>query len=369
MAPVKATRKRKSNQSTSSVEDQMIPTMMGSPHRSPIKKRRLGLSLAQKQALIDNLQLEITERARRLRAQYNIQAQQLRSRVEMRVNRIPTALRKAKLGDLLAKSLQPQPPRPKSAYPARPPPVPAKDGTSLKPITRKPVPAKDAPTAGRKRLSTEISGADKENQDAVENPKKRVRGAPATAEPAPIQPGQILSPTSSNTRFVPRDRPASPTKSMISRPASPLKGPPKASTNILSSMVEKAKGTRPAIGTRKATTSSTASSNMGPPTTRTRQAAAPSRPPTAASTRGRRKVSATSEASDGSTATVVKKAPATRAAASRPASRAAKPAAPPPAKRTVMSTLKSATTKKPPASKATTTPATTGTGRTLRKRG
>ncbi|KAI6087865.1 Borealin N terminal-domain-containing protein [Hypoxylon rubiginosum] len=370
MAPVKATRKRKSNQSTSSVEDQMIPTMTGSPHRSPIKKRRLGLSLAQKQALIDNLQLEITERARRLRAQYNIQAQQLRSRVEMRVNRIPTSLRKAKLGDLLAKSLQPQPSRPKSTYPVRPPPVPAKDGTSLRPITRKPVPANDAPTAGRKRLSAEISGADKENQDAVENPKKRVRGAPAAAESAPVQPGQILSPTSSNTRIVPRERPASPTKSMISRPASPLKGPPKASQNILSSMVEKAKGTRPAVGTRKTTTSSTASSNMGPPTTtRTRQAAAPSRPPTAASTRGRRKVSATSEASDGSTATVVKKTTATRAAASRPASRAAKPAAPPPAKRTVMSTLKSATTKKPPASKATATPASTGTGRTLRKRG
>ncbi|KAI4869331.1 Borealin N terminal-domain-containing protein [Hypoxylon rubiginosum] len=371
MAPVKATRKRKSNQSTSSDEDRMIPTMMGSPQRrSPIKKRRLGLSLAQKQALIDNLQLEITERARRLRAQYNIQAQQLRSRVEMRVNRIPTALRKVKLGDLLEKSLQPQqPPRPKPAYSARPPPVPAKDGTSHKPLPRKPVPTNDAPTAGRKRLSTEISGADKENQDAVENPKKRVRGAPAAAESAPIQPGHILSPTSSNTRIVPRERPASPTKSMITRPASPLKGPaPKASSNILSNMVEKAKGTRPAAGTRKATASSTTSSNTGPTATRTRQATAPSRPPTAASTRGRRKVSATSEASDGSTATVVKKTTATRATATRPASRAAKPAAPPPTRRTVMSTLKSATSKKPPASKATATPAATGTGRTLRKR-
>ncbi|KAI1770897.1 Borealin N terminal-domain-containing protein [Hypoxylon cercidicola] len=366
MAPVKATRKRKSNQSSSD-EDQMIPTMKGTPQRSPIKKRRLGLSLAQKQALIDNLQLEITERARRLRAQYNIQAQQLRSRVEMRVNRIPTALRKAKLGDLLAKSLQPQPPRPKSTYPVRPPPVPAKDGTSLKPISRKPVPTNNAPAAGRKRMSTEISGADKENQDAVENPKKRVRGAPAAADSAPIQPGQILSPTSSNTRIAPRERPASPMKSMISRPASPIKPPPKASSNMLSSMVERAKGTRPAVGTRKATASSTASSNTGPTTTRTRQAAALSRPPTAASTRGRRKVSATSEASEASTATVVKKTTGTRPAASRAASRAAKPAAPPPAKRTVMSTLKSATTKKPPASKAA-APATTGTGRTLRKR-
>ncbi|KAI1373630.1 Borealin N terminal-domain-containing protein [Hypoxylon crocopeplum] len=364
MAPVKATRKRKSDQSTSSIEDRKIPTMKGTPQRSPIRKRKMGISLAQKQALIDNLQLEITERARRLRAQYNIQAQQLRSRVEMRVNRIPTSLRKVKMGELLSKSLQPQqqqrqPPRPpKSAYVARPPPVPAKDGTSPKPIQRKPVPTSKTVT-GHKRLSGEISGADKENQsDAVENPKKRLRGAPAK-EPASIQSGHILSPTSSNTRVVPRERPASPAKSMIGRPPSPMKGPPpKASSNILSTVVEKAKGTRPTAATRKATASSAANSNSGTATTRTRQAAALPRPPTAASTRGRRKVSATSESSEGSTATVVKKTTA---------SRAAKTTAPP-AKRTVMSTIKSATTKKPPASKATAASTATGTRRTLRKR-
>ncbi|KAI1410772.1 Borealin N terminal-domain-containing protein [Hypoxylon sp. FL1857] len=363
MAPVKATRKRKSSHSTSPVENQKIPTKSSSPSRSPIKKRKLGLSLAQKQALIDNLQLEITERARRLRAQYNIQAQQLRSRVEMRVNRIPTALRKAKMGELLSKSLQPQqPPRPpKSTYVARPPPVPAKDDTSSKPLPRKPVPASSA-AAGRKRLSDEISGADKENQGtAVENAKKKVRAAPAK-EVASIQPAHVLSPTSSNTRtVVPRQRPASPTKPMISRPASPVKVPPP-KPNIISSMVEKAKGTRPAAGTRKATASSSTNSNPSNSGTatasRTRQAGATSRPPTAASTRGRRKLSATSESSNGSNGTVVRKTTA---------SRAAKTTAPP-AKRTVMSTIKSATTKKPPASKATTAPAGTGTGRTLRKR-
>ncbi|KAI0140135.1 Borealin N terminal-domain-containing protein [Hypoxylon sp. NC0597] len=321
MAPVKATRKRKSSHSTSPIEDQKIPTK-GSPSRSPIKKRKLGLSLAQKQALIDNLQLEITERARRLRAQYNIQAQQLRSRVEMRVNRIPTSLRKAKMGELLSKSLQPQ-------QPPRPP-----------------------------KSTEEISGADKENQGAaVDNSKKRARAAPGK-EPAHIQPGHVLSPTSSNTRtVVPRQRPASPAKPLVSRPASPVKAPPP-KPNIISSMVEKAKGTRPAAGTRKATASSTASSNPSATTTRTRQAAATSRPPTAASTRGRRKLSATSESSNGSSTTVVRKTTA---------SRAAKTTAPP-AKRTVMSTIKSATTKKPPASKATAAPTTTGTGRTLRKR-
>ncbi|OTA82365.1 hypothetical protein M434DRAFT_198766 [Hypoxylon sp. CO27-5] len=319
MAPMKATRKRKSSHSTSPIENQKIPTK-GSPSRSPIKKRKLGLTLAQKQALIDNLQLEITERARRLRAQYNIQAQQLRSRVEMRVNRIPTSLRKAKMGELLSKSLQPQ-------QPPRPP-----------------------------KSAEEISGADKENQGAaVENAKKRPRAVPGK-EPTHIQPGHVLSPTSSNTRtVVPRQRLASPAKPLVSRPASPVKAPPP-KPNIISSMVEKAKGTRPAAGSRKATASSTASSNPSASTTRTRQAVATSRPPTAASTRGRRKLSATSESSNGSTTTVVRKTTA---------SRAAKTTAPP-AKRTVMSTIKSATTKKPPAPKATA--ATTGTGRTLRKR-
>ena len=97
--------------------------------------------------------MTVTERARRLRAQYNIQAQQLRSRVEMRINRIPTTLRKAKMGELLAKSLEapPQPPQPPmSPSRERPPPVPTKDGVPPTPIARKPVPApapKPAPAA------------------------------------------------------------------------------------------------------------------------------------------------------------------------------------------------------------------------------
>ncbi|KAI0845591.1 Borealin N terminal-domain-containing protein [Daldinia vernicosa] len=356
MAPVKATRKRKSEAITGSINGQKIHTIRCSPERSPIKKRKLGLSLAQKQALIDNLQLEITERARRLRAQYNIQAQQLRSRVEMRVNRIPTALRKLKMGELLSKSLQPhQPPRPpKSTYVARPPPVPAKDGASAKPLPRKPVPAANA-----KGLSEEILGLDKENQgDDVQNLKKRPRGIPGK-EPAAIQPGQVLSPTSSNTRIVPRARPAaSPIKTLVSRPASPMKGPPpKPSSNIISSMADRVKASRPAItSTRKPTTSSMTSSANGNASVRARQAAVPSRPPTAASTRGRRKASTTSESSNGSSTSVVKKTTA---------SRVAKTTAPA-GKKTVMSTIKSATTKKPPATKAAASG--TGTGRTLRKR-
>ncbi|CAJ2513314.1 Uu.00g014330.m01.CDS01 [Anthostomella pinea] len=346
MAPVRP-RKRKSDQS---------PTT--SPQRSPIKKRNMGISITQKQALIDNLQLEITERARRLRAQYHIQAQQLRSRVEMRVNRIPTALRKAKMGDLLAKTLKPQQSRaakPKSPYVARPPPVPAKDGTSPKPTARKPVPTSST-TRGHKRLSNEMASDDKENQgEHVDIPKKRLRGAPAK-ETVPIAPSQILSPTSSNTRVLPRERPASPTKSMIGRPASPVKGlPKKASSNLLSSMVERARATRPPAVTRNTTTSTTSSSAAPAPTASTRTRKAAMRPPSAAATRGRRKLSATSESSEVSTATVVKKTTASRAAKTAPAT-----------KRTMMSTIKSATTKKAPVAKQAAAPATTG--RTLRSK-
>lgn len=85
-----------------------LPTKTDSPahtptSKSPIKKVFVGITATQKQALIDNLQLEITERARKLRAQYAMQAQGLRTRVELRVNRIPTALRKLTMGELLQK--------------------------------------------------------------------------------------------------------------------------------------------------------------------------------------------------------------------------------------------------------------------------
>ncbi|EMR63180.1 hypothetical protein UCREL1_9894 [Eutypa lata UCREL1] len=364
----------------------------------------MAISIAQKQALIDNLQLELTERARRLRAQYNIQAQQLRSRVEMRINRIPTTLRKMKMGELLAKSLEPQqqPPKapPKSpSYAERPPPVPAKDDVALhRPISRKPVPAAKA-TRGQKRTSEDMnnSSADKENHGTVENPKKRIRGGAPAVEPAHVQHrhGQILSPTSSNARIIPareRPPPSSPAKpSTFSRPASPVKGGPgtkASSSNLLSNMVEKAKGARGGGGvggaalTRKVTTASSASSSSGSTAPRARKAAAPaaaaagkkpaagsSRPATATATRGKRKVS---ESSETSTGTVVKKTTGAGAAASSRATGAKTNA--PAAKRTVMNTIKSATTKKAaPTSGGSNAKAhnasTSSTGRTLRKRG
>ena len=69
MAPTRS-KKRKSTESTSSVDvqnfpapPQLIPTKTRSPartptFRSPIKKSTMGITLGQKQALIDNLQLE-----------------------------------------------------------------------------------------------------------------------------------------------------------------------------------------------------------------------------------------------------------------------------------------------------------------------
>ncbi|KAK8137719.1 Borealin-like protein [Apiospora sp. TS-2023a] len=349
MAPVQP-RKRKSSTSPTST-----------PQRSPIKRRKVGLSLAQKQALIDNLQLEITERARRLRAQYNVQAQQLRSRVEMRVNRIPTSLRKAKMGELFAKHSEPQPSRAaRSPYVTRPPPVPAKDGAAPKPIPRKPVSTIESHARlPHKPLSDEMASVyDKENSaEPTGMPKKKSRAGVVAAEASS---SHVLSPTSTNARVAPRaaERPNSPVKSMIGRPPSPTKSiASKSSSNILSNMVEKAKGSRAAAASRKAAVPTTG--GAAGTSTRSRKPPLPAAA-TTASTRGRRKVSGTSESSEASTATVVKKSTASRANATKP---------PPPAKRTVMGTIKSATSKKAPASKATAPPASaTSTGRTLRKR-
>ena len=116
MAPLKNSKKRESSASN------IVKSPVRTPDRSPIKKRA-SITQKQKQALIDNLQLEsestilvcrllltveVTERARKLRAQYALQAQSLRTRVELRINRIPTSLRKAQMGELLQKYVESQ---------------------------------------------------------------------------------------------------------------------------------------------------------------------------------------------------------------------------------------------------------------------
>ncbi|KAK0778972.1 hypothetical protein LTR91_004241 [Friedmanniomyces endolithicus] len=221
------------------------------PERSPVANRTLapGITQAQKQALIDNLQLEITERARKLRAQYALQAQGLRTRLEMRVNRIPQALRQRKMGDLLAEHAEKD--RVKAA-----PAVPEKDplleqAGSL--VVRSP----GRERKSLKRQSEYISTAntndndDKENAPApielepaqiqaqdLPNPKKRAKTATTTVAntkatrtvsrkgPAPST-STILSPKSHNSRTLPRSpfkTALSPEKTaLIERLASPVK--------------------------------------------------------------------------------------------------------------------------------------------------
>lgn len=148
----------------------------------------------------------------------------------------------------------------------------------------------------------------------MENPKKKTRGA--KGDSGPVRPGQVLSPTSSNSRLN-NGRPVSPAKSQIARPGSPLKGGSRtaAATNMLSNFVEKAKSTR-AGGVRKVTTTSnTSASSAGAPTAKPKRAApAASRAPASRpATRTGRRVSANSETSEGSNGTVARKGATSRA--------------------------------------------------------
>ncbi|TVY71227.1 hypothetical protein LSUE1_G005955 [Lachnellula suecica] len=359
MAPTrsKKTARKSTESSTSSVDmqnfpapPQTIPTKTRSPmrtptQRSPIKKARMGITLGQKQALIDNLQLEITERARKLRAQYMLQAQGLRSRIEIRVNRIPTALRRANMGDLLvkydtaAKTANKSPQRVVRASPAKMQQIQEQSRAS---------PSPQRPT--KRYSSDEIASGDKENED-IENPKKRTRGAPnppvRTTSKAKLQ-AQVLSPRSANSRTVPRSsiRP-SPSKSNLARPISPLK--PVAPTlaggaaGMLTNMVEKAKSTRGAAARKAPEPVATTGVGRG----RRAPAAAP------APKVGRGRASTLSDSSDGSNTTIVRKPVAAKKE---------------PAKRTVMGTIKGiggAASKKMPAGKPAA--AVSGT-RVLRKR-
>ncbi|OAA53780.1 Borealin-lik [Niveomyces insectorum RCEF 264] len=424
---------------TTTTTGQQVAANLDSPAESPRKRRRIGITAAQKQALLDNLQLEVTERARKLRAQYHLQAQGLRTRIEIRINRIPMALRKVKMGDLLQKYAAEQKPLPPPKQTvggaagtdrhAVPPPVPEKDvSPSRSAVSRGPPSSPQATRAhaavGRpmKRLSDALAGGDKENQNALlENPKKRQRGHPTAATGAQRSTQQVLSPASSNSRLNPRDRdrdrdraaarPSSPAKSLLARPLSPTKplSPAKqaAATNLLSSMVEKARATRAAAATRKATTSSSGSSAAAATGTRTRArgtgattaaaaaaGAATNRSTTAAAAaaaRTARRASGTSASSDASASTVVRRvgrpaaASTARKATGTKATATAAAAAAPAAKRTVMSSLKKGVTnatasRKAPAARsaagATATAATTTTtastttrsGRVLRKR-
>ncbi|KAG8530774.1 uncharacterized protein KY384_004131 [Bacidia gigantensis] len=229
MAPAR-TRMPKSSIESDTSTRQHTHSPATTPQRSP-QKRFMKITATQKQALIDNLQLEVTERARKLRAQYAMQAQSLRSRIELRVNRIPTALRKTNMGELHAKHETAQQQKEKAtnaqAFTKQAPriaePRPAKQTVEAK---KEGMPAK---SRGKKRNSDEMECGEivKIHEDPIENPKKRAKANKnATTARAP-HPSTVLSPKSANSRTLPQSpvRPhlGSPAKSFQSHATSPLK--------------------------------------------------------------------------------------------------------------------------------------------------
>ncbi|KAF4477554.1 hypothetical protein CGGC5_v013788 [Colletotrichum fructicola Nara gc5] len=328
--PPARSKKRSSDdidQSTT-MQKQTIPTKTGTPpmlSSSPSKRQRLGITLEQKQAIIDNLQLEITDRARRLRAQYNQQAQTLRSRIQMRVNRVPRSMLKMTMADLVARAAEQQK---RLEASSRPPPVPEKDFPPRSSPQKLALPARST-----KRLSDAMTGGDKENERIV-NPKKKHRAGPSATA---LSSSQILSPTSFNTRSLIRDRPlSSPSKSHAKKTSRP------AAQRALASSTNSSNASAPVNASAPATTRTKRANT-------TTAAKAPSRPATRTGKR-------VSDSSEGSTGTVVKKTAA---------------AAPTTTKRTVMGAIRkgvgAATTRKPAAPKSA--PASTaGSTRVLRKR-
>ncbi|KAF9882804.1 hypothetical protein FE257_005136 [Aspergillus nanangensis] len=239
MAPHASKRKSRDDDNDAYLNDEAR-----TPTNTPPKKK-LRITRNQKQALIDNLQLEITERARKLRAQYALQANDLRTRIERRVNRIPVALRKANMGELLEKhnaalrnaALGSPSPR-KHVSPAKG----ARAFGAIPPSRRMSKNSAASPNARRvRKQSHEGIYSDKENApattdslDVLKNPKRRGKpGAGAGTSRVVSQEVRgndyrILSPKSSNSRTYPQSPlRASPEKpqnsSYLARPMSPLK--------------------------------------------------------------------------------------------------------------------------------------------------
>ncbi|MDI1491340.1 MAG: hypothetical protein OHK93_002549 [Ramalina farinacea] len=240
-----------------------------------VSKNIMRITANQKQALIDNLQLEVTERARKLRAQYALQAHSLRTRIELRVNRIPTAVRKANMGDLflkyeemrLAKERKQEVEEPKTENHSQPGPE-TETNQEPKSTTRN----ASTKTRGTKRKSDALDTSKNEtvkiHEDPIPNPKKRAKGATNNSAHQAPNPSTVLSPKSANSRTLPQSpiqqKGASPEKPFHVRTASPLKPlapPPKmmstaAATASLAHMAaEKAKPGRPkAAGGKSAAT-------------------------------------------------------------------------------------------------------------------
>ncbi|OQE13565.1 hypothetical protein PENFLA_c046G00626 [Penicillium flavigenum] len=291
------------------------------PTGSPTKKMRL--TQRQKQALMDNLQLEITERARKLRAQYALQANDLRARIERRVNRIPVSLRKANIGELLEKH-NAAANRQHVASPSRKN-SPVKVSRNIASISADPE-ASTTRDGRARRGSHDGHFSDKENAPAgrepeLKNPKRRVKPAgPGGASRMASQEvrgneNRILSPKSNNSRTYPHSPfRASPEKgqpSYLARPTSPLK--PSSPLRSRGATVSAVKDQRPPSQAQRTTTRAA----TGPKTIR-------SPLPRPATRQGERKNSTGSTASSGTTVTKstrtgtgARKATAASAAASK----------------------------------------------------
>lgn len=343
MAPT-PTRKRKS-------EALEVEVQHNTPTGSPARKK-MKITQSQKQALIDNLQLEITERARGLRAHYALQCADLRARIERRINRIPMALRKAKMGDLLDKHSLPAVVKTASTSASQaamavilPPKIQEEPLVSvprgsttklLSPIRPVQQTLSSTPRGKKRKTSDIVIAADRESeteqQNAPEdklpvqkNPKRAKTATGARNVCRTDQPGNVLSPKSHNSRTLPHSpikdykvAPSSPSKpSYIARPvsplkpASPLKTAASAATSAISAsfhgMMEHAKRSGNPVGSRLTRTASQekAAAAVSSAMARGGKMLPPPRPNTA------RSVSAQSTSSSGSgtsATTVIKKA-------------------------------------------------------------
>ncbi|KAF6236610.1 hypothetical protein HO173_005391 [Letharia columbiana] len=346
MAPPRTKKVRSSTDSSSTARPQTVT--LQSPARTPVqspRKRSMTITEGQKQALIDNLQLEITERARKLRAQYALQAQSLRTRIELRINRIPTSLRNANMGELLEKYKEMSDPKRQSApqeeeeaveiaHSSESRPVLVSEGSNSTDMTK---------FRGTKRTrrvlmcdlavppiltsrSDAINSADKENNaqsmEAIPNPKKRAKMTTTAKSRQATNPSTVLSPKSANSRTLPQSpvhpELKSPQKLYFAHPTSPLKpispiklaSPAKAAAaaataNLASMVTEKVKPGRPkAAAGRKASNPTTTKPAVGRP----KRGAAIAKEP-----EDMRKVSNQSDTSSISTSTTIvknaKKAP------------------------------------------------------------
>lgn len=297
-----------------------------------------AITATQKQALIDNLQLEsksmsnaygapfltrlaVTERARKLRAQYALHAQGLRSRLEMRINRVPKQLRATNIADLIDQySEQLEPPSKKPLPVTQSAIVSSK--AALNSRTQLIHPSSPARSRGMKRQSSDMAGgSDKEND--IDMPKKRTKTTTAGSSQAgpvrasrttsrKVDPSKVLSPKSHNSRQLPQSpfkQPTSPGKSYLARPISPVKpGTVAAATASLASLVAPAEKPR-LVGraaTKQLTIPPTGSLRGRRPVAATTMAPPPVPPKTS---RGR----AASSSSDTSTGTTVVKTKKTTA--------------------------------------------------------